>query len=369
MDGLAWKIFAGLFGPVVLLAVLMAAWEVEQEVAQKDALLRLAVDSVVDVQDAATAPPESEGCPVFVQGEANAQLPIRDAAFGVSLLCIRMQRHVEFYQWQETRTEKTQRRGEGANEYTIEVFTYHKLWVEKPIDSVGFHESEGHRNAPVAIEQRSVATHSNSVRLCGFLLNETEVAGIGELQPYSPQADMIPPELAGSAVVHGGYLYVGAKGKPDPEHPQIGDARISWSYVPNGTPAAVLACRRGDTLVPYMDKLDIVHSGSYKDARDFISREKSDSLWSNVGSFLMVLLLVTCTLRWLMVLAWDSPFWRRTEESGKWKLALFLGAEITLLVFACAWMPTHTKVGLCTLLLCYPIFHFYRSYRRRFRSE
>lgn len=369
MDGLAWKIFAGLFGPIVLLAVLMAAWEVEQEVAQKDALLRLAVDSVVDVQDAATAPPETEGCPVFVQGEANALLPIQDAAFGVTLSCIRMVRRVEFYQWQESYTERTHHSGRGATEYTTREYSYRKIWVEKPIASVGFQEPKGHQNGPVAIPQRTVATLSNSVRLCGFLLNEAEVGAIGELQPFSPNPEKIPPELEGRAVMLGGCLYVGSQGVPDPAHPQIGDARVSWSYVPNSCRVAVLACRRGDTLVPYMDKLDLVRMESYTDAQDFIHREKKDSLGANVGSFLMVLALLTCTLRMLMVFEWNSRFWRITEQSGKWKLALFLGAEITLLLFACAWMPTHTTVGVCTLLLCYPVFHFYRSCRRRFRSE
>jgi hypothetical protein len=117
-------------------------------------------------------------------------------------------------------------------------------WFDHPIDSSAFGNPAGHAN-PGAFPINAARFDSPDITLAGFRLAPALVRMIDGVEPFAPDLSRVPPNMAATFQAYEGTLITSS----NPEHPQVGDLRISWMRI---TPAylTVFARDDGGTLVP-----------------------------------------------------------------------------------------------------------------------
>ncbi|MCX7678116.1 MAG: TMEM43 family protein, partial [Spirochaetes bacterium] len=87
---------------------------------------------------------------IHFSGEATTSDVVSDPTIGISENGIKLQRHVEMYQWKEITSSKTQKKLGGGTETTTE-YRYEKGWSNTLINSNNFKVQTGHQN-PASME-------------------------------------------------------------------------------------------------------------------------------------------------------------------------------------------------------------------------
>jgi hypothetical protein len=180
--------------------------------------------------DAAVPGPAANGKLVLAVGAPEVKTPARDAQFGVAVAAPALVRKIEMFQWNETRYG-------GRRNYEMD-------WFDHPIDSSTFGNQAGHAN-PGAFPVNAARFDSPDVTVAGFKLAPELVRMVDGAEPFQPDLSQLPPNMAATFQAHGGMLVTSA----NPEHPQVGDLRVSWMKIaPSGL--TVFARDDGGTLVP-----------------------------------------------------------------------------------------------------------------------
>ena len=179
---------------------------------------------------AAAPGPAADGKLVLAVGEPAVNAPARDAQFGVAAAAPALLRKVEMFQWNETRF--------GG------VRNYDQNWYDHPIDSSTFGDPAGHAN-PGAFPINAARFDSGDVMVGGFRLAPELVHMIDGPEPFTPDLSHLPSNMAATFQARDGTLVTSA----NPEHPRVGDLRISWMEI---APAdlTVFASDQDGTLVP-----------------------------------------------------------------------------------------------------------------------
>jgi hypothetical protein len=180
--------------------------------------------------DTAIPGPSADGKLVLAVGAPEVQTPARDAQFGVAVDAPALVRKVEMFQWNEIQYG-------GQRSYEMD-------WFDHPIDSSAFGNPAGHAN-PGAFPINAARFDSPDITLAGFRLAPALVRMIDGVEPFAPDLSRVPPNMAATFQAYEGTLITSS----NPEHPQVGDLRISWMRI---TPAylTVFARDDGGTLVP-----------------------------------------------------------------------------------------------------------------------
>jgi hypothetical protein len=224
---------------LLVIAVVLLFWNESNELATMRALAygsSIVVEATADRVD-----PALDGKLVHLSGNLAAPAPASDPVFGaVAEDAIRLQRHVEMYQWKETSTSSTQKNA-GGSSTTQTTYTYSKVWSENPIESSRFHSTGGHGNPPMPM--RSTITNAGNARLGPRLLMPGVLDVLSGFTPATPSPSAILP--AGWQATADGRLYSGQ----NPAQPTIGDLRVSFEIIPSGV-AGVIAGQQGDHLAP-----------------------------------------------------------------------------------------------------------------------
>jgi len=177
---------------------------------------------------------------ISTSAEAKTQETLSDNNISLNSVLV-LERKVEMYQWVEDQTTSQQQDMGGSTTETT-TYSYTKEWTEDEVNSKNFHKS-GYVNPPFIIKsQRYNAKLGN---LGAFKLTETQTSRIDELTAYSS----LPPNAKYQSV--DGMYYKGL----DYSNPQVGDVRISYSYVPSGTQISVIGEQKYDnSIVPMPSK-------------------------------------------------------------------------------------------------------------------
>ena len=180
--------------------------------------------------DAAVPGRSANGKLVLAVGAPEVKTPARDAQFGVSVDAPALVRKVEMFQWKEMRYG-------GQRSYEMD-------WFDHPIDSSAFGNPNGHAN-PGAFPINAARFDSPEVTVAGFRLAPALVRMIDGVEPFAPDLSHVPPNMAATFQSSDGMLVTSAI----PDHPQVGDLRISWMRVAPSD-LTVFARDAGATLVP-----------------------------------------------------------------------------------------------------------------------
>lgn len=174
-----------------------------------------------------------QGKMVRVAGPLQVVESPRDDDFNLSAATPVLTRHVEMFQWREVHIGDTMH--------------YEMDWVDHPVDTRSFSHPARHVN-PGRFPMEGKRFDAGLVRVGGFALDATLLHAIPGDAPIAPDMKALPANLAASFSLHDDRLVTSA----DPDRPQLGDVRVSWSGVPMQA-VSVLARFDGKRLVPAVD--------------------------------------------------------------------------------------------------------------------
>ncbi len=179
----------------------------------------------------------NEGKVVHLTGTVTTDETLRDELFGVSAKALRLERHVEMYQWDEAN-----RVVDGKTE-----FTYTKRWSPTVIDAGKFHEPADHKNPSLfPYEERFVT--AQAARVGAFSLPKEGLEKLNAFEPLVPTAEMLagaPADARAKLKIAPGALFMGAS----PDAPQVGDLRITFQIV-KPAQASVVGMQAAQAVTP-----------------------------------------------------------------------------------------------------------------------
>jgi hypothetical protein len=136
-------------------------------------------------------------------GEPQADAPVRDVEFGVTVRQFGLERRVEMLQWQST------------------PHGYERVWSDAPVDASRF--DVAHAN-PVDWPLPGRRWLARAISLDGKPLDPEVIAALGEWRDFRPSFNALPGNMAATFQPEGDGL-----GSADnPLAPTIGDLRIRW---------------------------------------------------------------------------------------------------------------------------------------------
>lgn len=230
VNGVGLAMGARVGGALLLLCALgLIAWN-ERRVMDYAAAASRHGAPVLDLGAAGRPAAGQFGSMTRVSGMPQVLDPPRDGEFNVRSESPILVRHVEMFQWREITV--------GGNTH------YEMDWVDHPIDATSFAKPAGHVN-PGAFPVQGRQFEAGEVRLGHFRLATEIVRDFPGHVAVPVNEKALPANLAATFTAYDGALVTSGK----PEHPRLGDLRISWEAVPLQD-MTVLAQIEGDTLVP-----------------------------------------------------------------------------------------------------------------------
>ncbi len=297
--------------------------------------------------------PANDGRLIHVSGMLSTAGPVSDPDFAMRVRGVRLDRHVEVYQWkEETHSESRTRLGGGEERTTT--YKYVRSWSDKPIDSDRFKEPRGHTNPVMTYQSRE--SLAPGTRLGAFAVPESLLRGFGEprrLAATDAQVNALQNRVTKPVTVNDGTLYVGR----DPSEPAIGDMRISFSEVPLQT-ASVVAAQAGSGFAPFPTRtgttVELIAAGAVPAKVMFQHAEEENVTMTWVLRLIGVIFMLigfNFVLRPLAVAASVIPLLGDVIGAGTFLVALVFTVAIAPIVIAFGWLWYRPLIGIGVLLL------------------
>lgn len=340
------KAFAGIIvGLLLFLAAFPLLWWNEGRAVHRARSLAEGASVVIDVPaDAVNA--GNEGKLVHLTGTATTEQTLTDPDFGLSAAAIRLERHVETYQWREESSTK-KRKKLGGGEETTTTYTYTKAWSASRIDSSNFHSRTGHENpASFAWESRTVTA---SPVTCGaFTLSPDLVSQIGHSEPRPAEAGDEPNmRERGFSAAEAGTYFKGA----NPSDPHIGDVRVHFEIVRPQT-VSIVAVQRGTTFEAYHAQAGsdilLLREGTASAAEMFKAARAANTLTTwllRAAGFLVMFIGLVLVVRPIAVIGSVVPLVGSILGAGTALLAFLLALALSLATIAVAWLAYRPLIG------------------------
>ncbi|WP_422036101.1 TMEM43 family protein [Reyranella sp.] len=299
------------------------------------------------------ADPANDGRLIHVSGMLSTAGPVSDPDFAMRVRGVRLDRHVEVYQWkEETHSESRTRLGGGEERTTT--YKYVRTWSDKPIDSDRFKEPRGHTNPVMTYQSRE--SLAPGTRLGAFAVPESLLRGFGEarrLAATDAQVNALQNRVTKPVTVNDGTLYVGR----DPSEPAIGDMRISFSEVPLQT-ASVVAAQAGSAFAPFPTRtgttVELIAAGAVPAKVMFQHAEEENVTMTWVLRLIGVIFMLigfNFVLRPLAVAGSVIPLLGDVIGAGTFLVALVFTVAIAPIVIAFGWLWYRPLIGIGVLLL------------------
>lgn len=201
---------------------------------------KLAVPISAEAVDAS-----ADGKFVSVTGTVKTEETVGDGYFLNLGNWLAVDRRVEMYAWNETKSTKSQTNTGGSSTETT-TYTYDKRWVSNPESSADFRHPEGHEN-PAMPNMEGSSGRVGKAKIGAYDLAMGEIT-LPDFKDLSLSTNLL--ELKdGFTLADSKYLF---KGKGSSASPEVGDLRVSYSVVPNGFDGTVFGKLEGSTLRTYM---------------------------------------------------------------------------------------------------------------------
>ncbi len=285
--------------------------------------------------------PALEGHLVHVSGPVVATTEPKDALFGVVAPGLRLERHVEMYQWVERRTSETKTKL-GGGEETVTTYSYEMQWSAGAVDSSRFKQPAGHANPGMTYKSESFQVPQAA--LGAFRLGEQVLDRIGGSEKLVLDETMIEAVKAS----HSGprSLQVTAQGAymgGDPASPRVGDYRLEWRIVPLG-PVSIIGRQTADGFALYQtragNRLLMVETGFVPADRMFADAMTGNTIltWAlRIGGLLLLMLGFSMIMGPIGVLADVIPFLGSLVRLGTGAIAFVLAVLVGAVTIAVAW--------------------------------
>jgi len=216
--------FKGIFiGLILLIVSIVLLWWNEGRSVEQATALKEMQEKIITLPDTSYNA-KYDNKAVLIHGAVKPLHEVVDPEFGVKTDGLVLRKNVEMYQWKEHEESKSQDKLGGGTE-TVTTYTYSKGWSPHEINSMTFKYPQGHQN-PVLTHKGG--SYSTDGQLGDFHLDKNIINSIRTSEQYPGLAQM--PDYIGDAKNYKSFLYIGI----DPNMPQIGDIKITYTYAPAG---------------------------------------------------------------------------------------------------------------------------------------
>lgn len=297
--------------------------------------------------------PSNDGRLIHVTGMLSTAGPVADPDFAVRARGVRLDRHVEVYQWKEETHSETRTRLGGGEERTT-TYKYVRTWSDKPIDSDRFKEPRGHTNPVMTYQSREAL--AAGTRLGAFAVPDSLLHGFGEarrLAATDDQANALQIRVNKPVQVNDGVLYVGR----DSSQPAIGDMRISFSEVPLQN-ASVVAAQAGSGFAPFPTRtgttVELIAAGAVPASIMFQHAQEENVTMTWVLRLIGVIFMMVgfgLVLRPLAVAGSVIPLLGDVIGAGTFLVALVCTMAIAPVVIAFGWLWYRPLIGIGVLVV------------------
>ena len=389
--------FGGILTGFLMLigATILIWWNEGRAVGTAD-MLADAQKNTTHIENIDAIDPSVQGKLIHACGQAKTTETLSDPTFGVNVNAIKLERRVEYYQWEENRSSKSEDKLGGSKETTT-TYTYSQGWSAKPVNSANFKDPEykGISNAVVWNGENKSQT-AQKVTFGAYQLPPSMVSSISgsAKAPITISADVLRnldkqvakiyqtygrtvPDNIGQpetgeynpTFVHvgEGTVYLGA----DEFNPQVGDVKIELTFVPS-MPVSVLGVPQGGTFTNYTtddgDTFSKLSVGT-KSLKEMYADSNSGNkmmLWA-----LRVLGLILCVSGFrgifgiLTTLAKVVPFIATIANFGVSLVSGILGFAWAFVVAAIAWLFYRPILSICLLAIAGAAIWYFFFYRKK----
>lgn len=385
---------------MIVLGTCLLWWNEGRAVKQSDAN-EGALEQTTEVADISTVNPEYNGKMIHASGEAKTEEVLSDGLFGISENAFRITRDVEYYQWVERTSEKTEEKL-GGSQTTTTTYYYEKDWTNSPVQSDKFKEA-GHNNFVLArIESANLI--AENATFGAYQLPQNFISSIGPREDYSVtlskekmdefeeavekcmkqqgvQTANVATAVADTTVADSttntadstaiattteaksGYDYVTVDGNvvylgQNPSNPNVGDVRITFSIVRQPQTVTVWADVKGNTFAIHTDKngktVGGLSNGVSTLQESFQQEEDTNSamLWIfRVIGILLVFFGFKGVFGFLVTLLKVVPFLANIANVGVNLVCGLLAGIWSLVIIAIAWI-FYRPILAIILLVC-----------------
>jgi hypothetical protein len=330
-------------GPILVIgAIVLLSWNEGRAVHALNGLSE-ASHALVEA-DATAVSPANEGKLVHVVGAATASADIDDPDAGAKFTGqVAVVRKAEMYEWKQTSHSTTHDKLGGGTE-TVTTYTYDKVWADQPIDSSQFKQPEGHANPAMPITGATWA--ASDAKLGGYTLD------LGTLKLLT-LTTALAPDAPDGWTASGGALY---KGQPDA--PAVGDERLSYTGLANGSTVSLLAAQNHGGFGPYVApngyQVEMARLGNQPAAAMLAEQKKTEGLitWILRGvGFVAMFLGFAMFFGPLSTFMAVVPLLGSIARGAAGLAAFVLAIPLTLVVIAISWIVFRPLLGIGLLVL------------------
>lgn len=147
-------------------------------------------------------------------------------------------------------------------------------------------------------------------------------------------------------------------GTANPGAPEVGDVRITWTYIPDTMPVSIVSCQQGNTFSPYVAEngytVDLLQMGTKSKEVMFQAAKDSNTMWTWILRFvgwLMMYMGLKMVLAPISVLGDVLPILGNILEFGTGIIAFMVSSVTALVVIAIAWLAYRPVLGITLLVL------------------
>lgn len=333
-----------IFGLIVFALGIWVLWRNEHRAVRNDRQSNELSDRLVEV------PPDSvsdsnEGKPVHLTGRAATQDLLRDPFFEVEANALRLRRKVEMYQWKEI-LKSTGPDDPAGSAGKVAEPEYEKVWSEQRIDSSVFRET-GYDN-PGVMQPEGWTEVADTVTLESFTLSREAVAQLRNFEPY----DVFRATLPEGARLENSVIKFGSTGSV----PGIGDLRVTFQIVPQGT-VSVIAAQSGSELKPWQSRYGsgevlIIKAGVHS-AEEMLGKTETGISWKawlfRLGGWLLMSFGMRMVLTSFAAQGDFMPLVENLTGGGLTVFSLFSGGILALVILGSTWIATRPLIGISCL--------------------
>ena len=281
---------------------------------------------------------ENDGKLIVTSGKLDfGEEELKDEKFGIFITTPLLIRNVEIYEWTEEIEE--------TDEKTT--YNYTKEWSNSLIESKNFHEKSGHTN-PETIPYESQTYNAKELKVGVYKLSQAFNSELSTKKTYDNLDTALLPE---GYKVYNNYITT----SEEPESPEIGDIRISFSYA-DYNDVTVMGKLNFDTIVEYTtkEKTNITYftEGTHDGAYVISSIEKGNKtmkwILRLVGT-LLIIIGIKSVFGPLTSLSSYVPILGRLVDGATGIVSLLVGLAISLIVIAISWIVFRPILGICLL--------------------
>lgn len=340
-----------LFGVVLLVVATVVLFWNEGRAVKRYKTLKEGGGAVISI-NADAVDGSYEGKLVHLSGTAATDEVLVDNDFGIQINAIQLRRQSQMYQWQESRSSKTEKKL-GGGEETVTTYSYSKGWSSTLINSARFKKPENHQN-PTVMPYASRQQTANDVRLGAFHLSRSQVGSLADYRPLPAGEHVtLSEQMQQTMTIQDQEIYMGST----PGDPQIGDVIIRFSMV-GPTEISLVARQSGRSFQPYLTeaggRIDLLQMGTTSAAAMFQAAQESNTFLTwliRAGGLVGMFIGFSLIIGPLAIFADVIPLLGSIVGAGTALIAGLLAGTSTLCIVAIAWLVYRPLIG-GAFLLC-----------------